>query len=122
MTLTPDAVNTVSFDISEFGDNTDLIMFPVTFKSLSILIGDKVGSASHVEFPAIRAVYNNYQAGVDDITADDANVSAAAVYYDLQGRKVSGSNLQPGLYLRHSAGDCIQFRPFPDPGSKSRSC
>ena len=58
-------------------------------------------SACHVEFPAIRAVYNNYSAGVEDITADNDS-DAPAVYYDLQGRPVNAANLQPGIYLRHA--------------------
>ena len=101
VTLTPNSVNTVTFNISDFGDSSDLIMFPVTFKSLSIAISDKANTACHVEFPAIRAVYNNYSAGVEDITADNDS-DAPAVYYDLQGRPVNAANLQPGIYLRHA--------------------
>ena len=101
VTLTPNSVNTVTFSLSDFGDTSDLIMFPVTFKSLSIAISDQANTACHVEFPAIRAVYNNYSAGVEDITADNDS-DAPAVYYDLQGRPVNAANLQPGIYLRHA--------------------
>lgn len=101
VTLTPNSVNTVTFSLSDFGDTSDLIMFPVTFKSLSVAISDKANTACHVEFPAIRAVYNNYSAGVEDITADNDS-DAPAVYYDLQGRPVNAANLQPGIYLRHA--------------------
>ncbi|MGM9853790.1 MAG: N-acetylmuramoyl-L-alanine amidase [Muribaculaceae bacterium] len=38
--------------------------------------------------------------GVDDITADEAANDTEAVYYNLQGVRMSSDNLAPGLYIR----------------------
>lgn len=45
--------------------------------------------------------YNGWiQTGVDDITADEAANDTEAVYYNLQGVRMSKDNLAPGLYIR----------------------
>lgn len=45
--------------------------------------------------------YNGWiQTGVEDITADEAANDTEAVYYNLQGVRMSSDNLAPGLYIR----------------------
>ena len=102
VTLTPSTKNTVRFEASEFGDITDLASFPLSFTSISVSSSDKSGTTCHVEIPAIRAVYNNFVDAVDDIIADENNSNASPEFFNLQGIRVNGQQLQPGIYIQRN--------------------
>lgn len=98
--LTADAVNVVRFDMSEYGNADDIATYPLTFKSLAVVSGDKAGTTAHIEIPAINAVYDRYANGIETITPD--SIANSATYYNLQGQPVSGRTLSPGLYIRRT--------------------
>ena len=101
VTLTASQKNTVRFEVSDFVNPSDLAVFPLTFKTISIVSTDKSGTSCHVEIPAIRAIYNNYSS-VQDIIAEPAATDGKSEYFNLQGQKVSGENLTPGVYIRRN--------------------
>lgn len=100
VTLTPGVVNTLRFDVSEYGNADDLAIYPLTFKSLAVVSGDKAGVTAHVEVPAINAVYDRYANGIETVTA--GYYDGASTYYNLQGQPVSGDSLVPGMYIHRT--------------------
>ncbi len=62
-------------------------------KSLTI---DAAGAGSTIQINAIKVVYGG-QGGVNDITVDN---NAPVEYYNLQGIRMNGDDLTPGLYIR----------------------
>lgn len=107
VTLDADKVNRITFPLSEFGDDKDLIFFPVSFKSISMSSGDKAKTECHVEIPSILAVYNNFYDGVDNVVSDNTpvNPDAPVEFYTIQGVRVNGAMLTPGLYIRRQGAN-----------------
>ncbi len=62
-------------------------------KSLTI---DAADAGSTIQINAIKVVYGG-QGGVNDITVDN---NAPVEYYNLQGIRMNGDDLTPGLYIR----------------------
>lgn len=98
VTLTPNTDNKVVFEMSEFGDPADLAFYPVSFKSMTLVVGGKTKTPYQVKFNSINARYDNYTDAVDEIMYDGA-ADAPAHLYNLQGIEV-GANPAPGLYIR----------------------
>ena len=100
MTLTPNAENIVRFSASEFGDNSDLAFYPLTFKSVALNAGDAAKTACHVDFGSMKAVYDNFTDGIESVVADADDPCARTEYFNLQGVKVSSTDLLPGMYIK----------------------
>lgn len=88
-----DGVNTAYHRISDLDDNYaptgTATWYAQTDDATSFAI------APRIEFDVVVD-------GISDIEAADPD--APAVYYNLQGIRVDGSNLAPGIYIRHRAG------------------
>jgi len=48
---------------------------------------------------------NNELAGIGDISVDNNNTDAPIEYFNLEGMRVSGENLAPGIYIRRQGTD-----------------
>ena len=100
--LEPSKDNEVYFDFHKLDETTDvtqdLAFYPVTFKSLAFNFGNSTCTYSlDVSSPA--GYYVNYSSGVDDIAVDGGQPEGPATYYTLDGIRVNGTDLAPGIYI-----------------------
>lgn len=95
--------NEVIVPVKEFCDGDDFASYPVTFTGLGFYLADAVRTSHTIRVSALQSVHLNAPKteGVSDIIADPDNSTAPAVYYDINGRRVSAiANAAPGLYVR----------------------
>lgn len=101
-TLEPSKNNEVFFDLHQLDETTDLTedlaFYPVTFKSLAFSFENATGTYSF-DMTQPSAFYKNYNAGVENVEVDATEVTGTPIYYTLDGVKVSGANLRPGIYI-----------------------
>lgn len=67
---------TLKFDMSDYGDPSAIDFYPVTFTKIKFTVDGKTGTYN-LKVPAIKAVYNNYGAGVGDIAVAGKDTNAA---------------------------------------------
>jgi hypothetical protein len=67
--LTADTDNTLTFEVSDFADPSDIAIYPLTFSSMSLSLSSPTGTY-HVSIPEIKAIYRGFTDGVSDISAD----------------------------------------------------
>lgn len=112
--------NTVEFPMSDFLDTTDPGTFPATFASIVVDV-DAGNGERHFDIRSLDAVYNSYESGVTDVSADTPGTLQATVLgdkvvipfnadilalHDLTGRTVATAQSTasiaapaPGLYI-----------------------
>ena len=88
-----------NFRFEELYDMHDSATYPIAFNSLSIMPGDAAKAEGHIDLPAIEAVYDHGEAGIENVTAADA-AQGPAQWFNLQGISVDPRTMAPGLYLR----------------------
>lgn len=103
VTLNANEDNTVDIDLNEFGDISDAAFYPVTFKSVQFGVGDGKGTY-HVDIRAIGGLHSDFEAGVNDITADPSAQDGPIRLYNLQGIE-TGAHPAPGIYLRRQGNN-----------------
>ncbi len=79
-------------------DTNDAAIYPLEFVSLTISLGDAAKSTGKLEIPGIEMVYDKGQTGVDNIVVENP-ADAPAEYFTLEGIRVEGNALTPGVYI-----------------------
>lgn len=79
-TLTANIVNRIALPISDFADDTDAGIYPLTINAITIYPGDAVNTVSHVEIPHIYGVHTSIapDAGVENVLIDNSTSSLFA--------------------------------------------
>ena len=84
--------------LSDVFDTNDAAIYPLEFVSLTISLGDAAKSTGKLEIPGIEMVYDKGQTGVDNIVVENP-ADAPAEYFTLEGIRVEGNALTPGVYI-----------------------
>ena len=79
-TLTANVVNRIALPISDFADDTDAGIYPLTINAITIYPGDAVNTVSHIEIPHIYGVHTAVasDAGVENVLIDNSTSSLFA--------------------------------------------
>ncbi len=98
-----DAETEYEIPISAFGDVNDIGIYPIWINGMNItLSGGTSGTTNSIQFPKFDAVYNNVPSGIEEITVDNSEATGPAIYYNLQGMKIT--NPESGLYIVKRGG------------------
>ena len=72
--------NILSIPVSAIGDPNDIGIYPILFKSMSIVPKGSVNAVAHIDVAGFEAVYKNIpDAGVEDIFADEENMQGLII-------------------------------------------
>ena len=72
--------NILSIPVSAIGDPNDIGIYPILFKSMSIVPKGSVNAVAHIDVTGFEAVYKNIpDAGVEDIFADEENMQGLII-------------------------------------------
>ncbi len=78
--IEPNKENILSIPISMIGDPNDIGIYPITFKSISIVPKGSVNTVGHIDVAGFEAIYKNMpEAGVEGVIADGANMQALII-------------------------------------------
>ncbi|MBR5332547.1 MAG: phosphodiester glycosidase family protein [Muribaculaceae bacterium] len=79
-TLTANVVNRIALPISDFADDTDAGIYPLTINAITIYPGDAVNTVSHIEIPHIYGVHTTIapDAGVENVLIENSTSSLFA--------------------------------------------
>lgn len=94
-----------NIDTKEFVKAGDASNYPLILTDLTFYFkGDAAAGTPHtIKVMAAEGTYTHVAAAVEDIMApgaSDAGNNAPVYYYDLNGRRMNGNSLTPGLYIR----------------------
>lgn len=99
-TVEPGADKTITYNLADYFDPTDIGIYPVTFNSAVFYLKGSTKTDYRLEVPGVEAVYDESTLGVEDIRADRVN-DAAERWYTPMGVPVANPTA-PGLYISRS--------------------
>lgn len=79
-TIESNKENILSIPVSAIGDPNDIGIYPILFKTISIVPKGKVNDVCHIDVSGFEAIYKNMsEVGVEDIIADKENTNVLII-------------------------------------------
>ena len=79
-TIESNKENILSIPVSAIGDPKDIGIYPILFKTISIVPKGSSGATGHIEVSGFEAIYKNApEAGVEGVLADGANMQSLVI-------------------------------------------
>jgi hypothetical protein len=79
-TIESNKENILSIPVSAIGDPNDIGIYPILFKTISIVPKGSSGATGHIKVSGFEAIYKNApEAGVEGVLADGANMQSLVI-------------------------------------------